>query len=90
MIETQLAQLAALVSSAEDTKILGQPVSSCENVCALTTRWDKQFGRAQAVNYPWEFSAIVTERILVNLPSLALYTTRKLGMPSVTLARVST
>jgi hypothetical protein len=38
MIETLLAQLTALVPSAEGGKIPGQPVSSCENVCAVSTR----------------------------------------------------
>jgi hypothetical protein len=64
MIETKLAQLAALVPSAEDGKIPGQPVSSCENVCAVSTRWGKPSGRARAADYvgrpiqqvldPWE------------------------------------
>ena len=41
MIETKLAQLAALVPSTEDGKIPGQPVSSCENVSVVSTRWGK-------------------------------------------------
>jgi hypothetical protein len=69
MIGTQLAQLAALVPFAEDGKIPGQPVSSCENVCAVSTRWGKPSGRARAADYagrpiqqvldPWESSGIV-------------------------------
>jgi hypothetical protein len=51
MIETQLAQLAALVPSAEDGKIPGQPVCSCENVCVVSTRWGKPSRRARAVDY---------------------------------------
>jgi hypothetical protein len=51
MIETQLAQLAALVPSAEDGKIPGQPVYSCENVCVVSTRWGKPSGRARASDY---------------------------------------
>jgi hypothetical protein len=53
MVEAQLAQLAALVPSAEDGKIPGQPVSSCENDCAVSTRWGKSSGRARAANYVW-------------------------------------
>jgi hypothetical protein len=41
MIETHLAQLAALVPYAEEEKILGQPISFCEDVCVLSTKWDK-------------------------------------------------
>ena len=41
MIEIQLAQLVALVPSTEDGKIPGQPVSSCENVSVVSTRWGK-------------------------------------------------
>jgi hypothetical protein len=37
MIETQLAQLAILVPSTEDGKISGQPASSRENVCPVST-----------------------------------------------------
>jgi hypothetical protein len=36
MIETQLAQLATLVPFAKDGTIPRQPVSSCENVCAVS------------------------------------------------------
>jgi hypothetical protein len=50
MIEIQLAQLAALVPSTEDEKILGQLVSSCENFCAMSTRWGKSSGRARAAD----------------------------------------
>jgi hypothetical protein len=39
IIETQLAQIAALVPSAADRKIPGQPISFCENVCIVSTRW---------------------------------------------------
>ena len=35
MLETQLAQLAALDAAAENGKIPGQPVSSCENVSVV-------------------------------------------------------
>jgi hypothetical protein len=48
MIETQLA---ALVPSAEDGKIPGQPVSSCENVCAVSARWGKPSGWARGADY---------------------------------------
>jgi hypothetical protein len=41
MIETQVAQISALVPSPEDGKIPGQPVSSCENVCVVSTIWGK-------------------------------------------------
>jgi hypothetical protein len=44
MIETQLAQLATLVPSVKDEKIPGQPVSSCENVCVVSTKWGKPSG----------------------------------------------
>jgi hypothetical protein len=47
MIETQLVQLAALVPSAEEGKIPGQPVSSCEDVCVVFTRWGKPSMRTQ-------------------------------------------
>jgi hypothetical protein len=72
MIESQLAQLAALVPSAGDRKIPGQPVSSCENVCALSTRWGRPSGWAHAADYagrpiqqvldPWESTAIVHKK----------------------------
>jgi hypothetical protein len=67
-----LAQLAPLVRSAEDGKIPGQPVSSCENVCAVFTRWGKPSRRARAADYagrpielvldPWESLAIVHKK----------------------------
>ncbi len=41
MIETQLAQLAALVPAKEAGRILGQPKPSLENVKAITTRGGK-------------------------------------------------
>lgn len=41
MIETQLAQLAALVPANEAGRILGQPEPSLENVKAITTRGGK-------------------------------------------------
>jgi hypothetical protein len=71
MIETQLAQFVALVSSAEDGKISEQLVSSCENVCGVSTRWGPS-RRARAANYagrpikqvldPWESSTIVHKK----------------------------
>jgi hypothetical protein len=45
MIETQLAQIAALVPSTKDEKISGQPVSSCENVCVVSSGWGKPYRR---------------------------------------------
>jgi hypothetical protein len=51
MIETQLAQLAALVPSAKDGKIPWQPISSCEDVCVLSTRWGKPSRRTQPTDY---------------------------------------
>ncbi|RLN40594.1 hypothetical protein C2845_PM01G42040 [Panicum miliaceum] len=41
MIETQLAQLAAAVPSAETGKIPGQPEAPLESVNAITTKWGK-------------------------------------------------
>ena len=41
MIETQVAQLAALVPTSNSGKIPGQPESSLENVNAVTTRGGK-------------------------------------------------
>ncbi len=41
MIETQLAQLAALIPANESWRIPGQPDSSIENVKAITTRGGK-------------------------------------------------
>jgi hypothetical protein len=68
MLETQLALLVAFVPSAENGKILGQPLSSCENVSVVSTRWGKPSRRAHAPNQagkpvhqiqnPWEESAI--------------------------------
>jgi hypothetical protein len=51
MIETQLAQLAALVPSAEDGKIPGQPVSSCGDVCVVSTKWGKPSRRTQPTDH---------------------------------------
>jgi hypothetical protein len=65
MIETQLAQIATLVPSVEDGKILGQHVSSCENVCVVSTKWgepSRRTGPTALVLDPWESSAIVHRR----------------------------
>jgi hypothetical protein len=72
MIETQLAQLASLVPSAKDKKILGQSVSSCGYVCVVSTRWGKPSRRIHPTDYaekpvqqvldPWESSATVLKR----------------------------
>ena len=72
MLETQLAQLAALVPSPDNGRILGQPVSSCENVSVVSTRWGKPPRKTRASNYagkpiqqiidPWEESAVVHKK----------------------------
>ena len=41
MLETQLAQLAAAIPTAELWKIFGQLESTLESINAVTTRWDK-------------------------------------------------
>jgi hypothetical protein len=41
MFETQLAQLATAVPSAETGKIPGQPKPTLENINAVTTKWGK-------------------------------------------------
>jgi hypothetical protein len=41
MLETQLAQLAPAVPSAETGKIPGQPEASLESINAVTTKWGK-------------------------------------------------
>jgi hypothetical protein len=72
MIETQLTPIAALLPSTEDGKILRQPVSSCENVCVVSTRWGEPSRQTRPNDYvgkpvqqvldPWESSAIVHRR----------------------------
>jgi hypothetical protein len=100
MIETQLTQLAPLLPSTEDGKILG-------NLCLLARMFVQcspdgvsHLGGHEQLTLQGDpysrflihgnLQQLYTERILVIWPSLALYNTRKLGMPSVTLARVST
>ena len=51
MLETQLAQLAALVPSADNERFPGQPLSSCENVGVVSTRWGKPPRKTHAPNY---------------------------------------
>jgi hypothetical protein len=51
MIETHLAQIAALVPSAEDGKIPRQPISSCENVCVVSTRWGEPSRPTRPTDY---------------------------------------
>jgi hypothetical protein len=73
MLETQLAQLAALVPFAENGKISGQPMSSCENVSIVSTTWGKTSMWAYVPNYaerpihhiqdPWEESAILHKKV---------------------------
>jgi hypothetical protein len=51
MLETQLAQFAVVVPSAETGKISGQPEASLESIKAVTTRWDKTSHGASSTNY---------------------------------------
>jgi hypothetical protein len=100
MIETQLAQLDALVPCVEDGKIPGQPVSSCENVCAVSTRWGKPYRGHEPLTMQGDLynrflihgnlQQLCTRKTMVIRLSLAQYTIRKLGMLSVILARVLT
>jgi hypothetical protein len=51
MLETQQAQLVAVVPSAKTGKILGQPEPILESVNAVTTRWGKPSHGAFFTNY---------------------------------------
>jgi hypothetical protein len=51
MLETQLAQLAAAVPSAETGKIPGQPEVSLESVNTVATRWGKPSSGSPYTNY---------------------------------------
>jgi hypothetical protein len=72
MLETQLAQLAALVPSPDNGRIPGQPVSSCENVSVVSTKWGKPPRKTHASDYarkpmqqildPWEESIVVHKK----------------------------
>jgi hypothetical protein len=72
MLETQLAQLAALVPSTDNRRIPGQPISSCENVSIVSTRWGKPPRKTHASDYarkpmqqiidPWEESTVVHKK----------------------------
>jgi hypothetical protein len=51
ILETQLAQLAATISSAETGKILGQPEASLESVNTVNTKWGKPSRGTFFTNY---------------------------------------
>jgi hypothetical protein len=80
MIETQLAQLAGLVPSAEDGKISGQLVSSCEDVCVVSTRWSELSRRTQSTDYAGK----PVQQILDPCESLAIVHRRDPGYLAIT------
>ena len=51
MIETQLAQVAAAIPTAESGKILGQPESPVETANMVSTRWGNLPRRAPCTNH---------------------------------------
>jgi hypothetical protein len=72
MIETQLAQLAASLSSFESGGIPGKPEPTRENVSIVSTRWGKPSRRVYAPNHvgkfihqiqdPWEESVVLHKK----------------------------
>ena len=51
MIETQLAQIAALLPAVENGKILGQPEAPVENVSMVSTGWGNPSRRSSCTNH---------------------------------------
>jgi hypothetical protein len=80
MIETQLAQIAALVPSAKDLKIPGQPVSSYENVCVMSTRWGELSRRTR----PTDYAGKLVQQVMDPLESSAIVHGRDPGYSAIT------
>jgi hypothetical protein len=51
IIDTQLAQFAASLSSSESGRIPGQPEPTRENISIVSTRWGKPSRRVYAPNH---------------------------------------